>query len=135
MISIVDCPCGNPSPHKKFQVEIGGMAYLTDGFFTIAEGRIILSGLSKAGLITDNDVKAIEPNLVSCSLAKSPTCPEDELRELAITLATGVDTEGQEKLLAELLQNEVLSEKEAEQVRDFIREIETILESTAPPAE
>ena len=68
MISIVNCPCRNPSPHKKFQVEIGGMVCLSDGFFTIAEGRLLLSGLSKAGLITDDYVKAIEPNLVSCGL-------------------------------------------------------------------
>lgn len=123
IISIIDCPCGNPKPHKKFEVKIEGESYFSEGFFTIAEGRLILSELLAAGYISNSDITAIEPDLVSCGLEKSETHSEDELKILAIALATKATSEVREEILAVTLQSGVLSEEELKYVRTIITEL------------
>src|SRR3989344_1236479 len=98
MLSIVDCPCFNPLPHKRFllQIQKDGLDFLSPGIFSVTGGKNLLSTVLTDGQINEDDLTAIEPDLISCGLPeKEPTAEatadknsDYTLVHFAITLIT-----------------------------------------------
>jgi hypothetical protein len=66
-LTIVQCNCGNPEPHRKFRAEDGRE---TKGFFSLIEGIRIQAKLLTSGQIvqTDEEKAATLQELESCGL-------------------------------------------------------------------
>jgi hypothetical protein len=81
-LTVVQCRCGNPEPHRKLRTEDGRK---TRGFFSVEEGEGILEALLASGKIeqTDEERAATKQELESCG---SPQISEDVLRALAHVL-------------------------------------------------
>lgn len=66
-LTVVQCDCGNPEPHRKLRTEDGRK---TEGFFSIAAGKIIHGEMLASGEVeqTGEEKAATEQELTSCGL-------------------------------------------------------------------
>ena len=83
-VSVVQCNCGNPIPHRKLEIEDGRQS---PGFSNIRRGKEILNGALKTGLQqTAEETTATIAELNACGLS------EDELTgdELIEAIASGL---------------------------------------------
>lgn len=79
-LTVVQCDCGNPEPHRKLRTEDGRE---TEGFFSLVRGRRIHAGILVRGDIkqTRKEKAATEQELASCGLPEedSPMSPGSPL--------------------------------------------------------
>jgi hypothetical protein len=83
-LTVVQCDCGNPEPHRKLRAEDGRET--PSGFFSITDGKRIHAGLLASGKAqqTEEEKVATEQEIDSCGLPA-----EYEPEELSETLTPG----------------------------------------------
>ncbi len=86
-LTVVQCGCGNPEPHRKLRAEDGRET--PSGFFSITDGKKLHAGLLASGKAqqTEEEKVATEQEIDSCGLPakyepeelSEARAPEDEL--------------------------------------------------------
>ena len=116
-IKIVECPCDNKSPHRKFRAVDGSGE--SPGFFSIGEGRLRLKNLEEEGIITSDEAQSVQKELLICGLEENRS--DSILKEMAVGLTRDYPPELHEKVITVNLEGGLLSEVEAEKVRGFLK--------------
>ena len=74
---VVECECGNPKPHRKFEGEDGR---LSGGFFSVAEGSEIIGSYLEDGDMSREEFLAVEAELRATDLPEFLELSEEELK-------------------------------------------------------
>ncbi|HEY4484565.1 MAG TPA: hypothetical protein VI978_02485 [Candidatus Paceibacterota bacterium] len=116
-LKIVECPCDNKNPHRKFQAIDGSGE--SEGFFSIGEGRLVLEALEKLRIVTLKEAQSVQKELLACGLDENRSDPT--LKEMTVKLTKEYPPELHEKVITANLEGGLISEVEAEKIRNFLK--------------
>lgn len=87
-ISIKECPCKNPNPHRKLVVWIGNIGvFETDGFFTVRQGKWLLNRILAT---SDIEQTSTEKEATIREIEASGLEPGEFTEELLANFAEGL---------------------------------------------
>jgi hypothetical protein len=131
-LTVTDCTCGNPMPHKRFADE-NGKGLGIESFFSLVQGRYVLKLFAAEGKMTDAEVTLADAELVASGLPEFPPNTESDLRNLAARIASASTKVGRDQLIANYVREGEISPAEAELVRGMIRDcfVDTAIEKVS----
>lgn len=121
-IRVVQCPCGNPKPHRKLQAANGQKS---SGFFSLVIGRKTHALALSDGVVTQTEEEKAETEaeIEACGLPEEYVSSEDDLRKAAERLVVFYSPTEREKMIAASIEAGTMTPESATKVRGYMAEL------------